>query len=435
MHTSTPHAKFSRIHSLIALGILLAILIAIRVVVIHGLETQNWSEIDSTSYLLSAQHIYQDGAFLNQEGLPELLRTPLYPLFLAGCYLLNFPALGIIIMQHILILCVAGYTYWIFRDDNRSVAILASALISYNVLITIYGSLILAETLFMALLTFSSLTIYQAYKAETNVLSLTAISALLGGLSTLARPISCLYFVPVTLFILAYFPKHKIRATIIFIVIFCAFPLSWMARNHSYYEVYTLSPNGNWNTLMYQAAGAVAIEQEGDYSTNFVQAQKELLTRANDRVRLSANKKELNQAQAIEIYGKLGREVIQDHFPGFIKNTIRNYCGILLGNASSFVSTITGLSSSASRILSLLYTLPAILLSIWGIVTIPKPQRPFALLAILSIGYLVSIAAIGGAGDSRFRQPAEPMFAILIGYGLSDAWNRLKDKLAPARND
>lgn len=126
------------------------------------------------------------------------------------------------------------------------------------------------------------------------------------------------------------------------------------------------------------------------------------------------------------IYGQIAMETIQSHPVGFIRATMRNVAMTLLGNASTFMERAFGITHEIARTLSLLYTIPAAFFVCIGLLFGVKKHPSTTLLSILFIGYFIGIAALGGAGGSRFRVPVEPVFCLLIAFGVEGVCHLIK---------
>src|SRR5207302_3086548 len=106
---------------------------------------------DSFTYLDPARNLIRGLGFTNANGLIETLRTPGYPLLLAGFGLRIVP---MIVFQHLLnvALAVAIYFFVMRRLGSRAVAIGAAILFAIDTPTLHYANKILTETVFTALL-------------------------------------------------------------------------------------------------------------------------------------------------------------------------------------------------------------------------------------------------------------------------------------------
>lgn len=111
---------------------------------------------DSTDYLNTASVLSSHGAFaLNDNGVLkyELFRTPGYPFFLSALhYILRIPLTGVSFLQLLLTILVAFITYKAAFEINSKIALLSAIIVLFSPPITIYSLQILADTLYLTLI-------------------------------------------------------------------------------------------------------------------------------------------------------------------------------------------------------------------------------------------------------------------------------------------
>lgn len=137
---------------------------------------------DSVGYIRAALGLAASGTF---DAL-EPVRTPGYPIFLAGVFALFGHEIAIAaVAQHLLIALLASVTFLVLRTSYGNLcALLVSVFISLDPFLALYGQWILSETLFCLLLTIAALLALSKHeKASTWMLS-----GLLFGAACLCRP-------------------------------------------------------------------------------------------------------------------------------------------------------------------------------------------------------------------------------------------------------
>lgn len=411
---------FKRHPRLLCILLALIFAVALRLVIWQALGSTPQMMPDSQSYLTPAHSLLEEGVFALDNGQPATVRTPGYPLFIAAMEYLGGGLDGIVLVQHFFCLGIAILMAYILAGfDLGESSQLAIGLFGINFLFALYSNFILSEILFASMVTGAYALLIGAAKTKETPIGYIAGAAVLAGTATLVRPIGLFMFIPATVYILLCIPRQRLVLTVIFLVIFAVAPGYWMARNHAVNGQYTLSTISDINILGYQGAGTLAVKEGGDYASTHERIKQELYAQAKGIAHKSG--KPLNQ-----VYRELGIQIIKDNPLPFAKHAIRNVITSLLGYATSHLARLTGMSDSLVRILVLAHTIPALLMSLWGLLICWHRFRPLAILAFLFIGYFVGIAAMGGVGGSRFRIPVEPLSYMLIGVAGVDLFRRLR---------
>jgi 4-amino-4-deoxy-L-arabinose transferase-like glycosyltransferase len=202
---------------------------------------------DSFDYLRSAQGLAEHGAFavLDNGVLKyEILRTPGYPLFLGILhYIFRLPLEGVAFVQVLLTLLVAYITYKAVKEISRRGAFLSAAIVLLSPPVTIFSLQILADTLYLTLLTLF-VWIFILY-LKTSRLRFTAAAAALLALATYVRPVSFYFGLPAAAFIvyagLRRSPLKGFLHALVFLTVVYALLGAWQLRNylHSFGYVFT----------------------------------------------------------------------------------------------------------------------------------------------------------------------------------------------------
>jgi 4-amino-4-deoxy-L-arabinose transferase-like glycosyltransferase len=363
---------------------------------------------DSFTYLAPARSLLRGLGFTDASGLIETIRTPGYPLLLA---LFGARTLPVIIFQHLVNagLAIGIYLLVLYRADRRP-ALIASLLFSLDVPTIHYANKLLTETVFTALL---YVVFVLALQRPRPVLI-----GLLTGVLVLIRPIALFYCVALALyFLLRGLPKRQL---LIFVAMSLVLPGAWALRNRVRVGVFTISSIGDFNLLGYRAAGALAIEDEGDFRKAIADEEQALTDEADDAMQAElhvADANDLPDAVRGRYYAKYAWRIIREHPVSFVQLTIR---GFLVNLFASDWDAIWSVSPLSPDILELgLGAIPIIIfvLSVIGTIFLWRHDRSMALLIALTVVYFIGISA-GGESDARFRVPVVPQLAIAAAMGV-----------------
>ncbi len=206
---------------------------------------------DATEYRLLAQNLLQHGTFSTspaQPLLPELLRTPGYPLLLAATYLIE-PKGYLMLFLHILArLCVGWMIYQLCRRWLTQPYWIATLVTSFWLFDT--------YTVFIGLQTFSD-TAFTFFVCASFFLALLApqqrrtlyLSPILLGFAILIRP-QGLAFLPCLLAVFFFQAIRSPRQWCILLLSALSIPMVWIGRNSLYVGTPILSSTREYNTVL-----------------------------------------------------------------------------------------------------------------------------------------------------------------------------------------
>ena len=363
---------------------------------------------DSFTYLVPARSLLHGLGFVDASGAIETIRTPGYPLLLA---LFGVRTLPVIILQHLINagLAFGIYLLVLYRADRRP-ALIASLLFALDVPTIHYANKLLTETIFTALL-------YVVFVLALQRPRLIIIG-LLTGVLVMIRPIALFYFVALGFYFLVQrIPKRQL---LIFVAVALALPGAWALRNRVRTGVFTISSIGDSNLLTYRAAGALAIEDEGDFRKAVADEEQALTDEVDDAIQAELHipdASELSDAVRAGYYGKYAWRIIREHPASFVQLTIR---GLLVNLFDSDWDAIWVVSPMSPDVLELaLGAIPIVIfvLAIVGTIFLRRYDRPMALLIALTVAYFIGMSA-GGEAESRFRVPVVPQLAIAAAMGV-----------------
>jgi len=363
---------------------------------------------DSFTYLTPARSLLRGLGFTDASGLIETIRTPGYPLLLA---LFGARTLPVIIFQHLVNagLAIGIYLLVLYRADRRP-ALIASLLFSLDVPTIHYANKLLTETVFTALL---YVVFVLALQRPRPILI-----GLLTGVLVLIRPIALFYCVALAFyFLLRRVPKRQL---LIFVAMSLVLPGAWALRNRVRVGVFTISSIGDFNLLGYRAAGALAIEDEGDFRKAIADEEQALTDEADDAMQAElhvADANDLPDAVRGRYYAKYAWRIIREHPASFVQLTIRGFLVNLFASDWDAIWSVSPLSPDILELGLGAIPIAIFVLSVIGTIFLWRHDRSMALLIALTVVYFIGISA-GGESDARFRVPVVPQLAIAAAMGV-----------------
>ena len=171
----------------------------------------------------------------NGRIIPQLMRTPGYPVFLAITHnLMKIPLSGVVFLQVLLTILVAWIVYKTALQIDSRVVFLSAIIILFDLPITVFSLKILTETLFLLLVSIFIYTFTRYLK--TGKTGLIILSSLAMVMATYTRPIS--YYLGGTVAIFIIYAnvlknfKKVFRQALIFLVIVYGLIGLWQIRNY-----------------------------------------------------------------------------------------------------------------------------------------------------------------------------------------------------------
>jgi hypothetical protein len=364
---------------------------------------------DSFTYLAPARSLLHGLGFINGNGMIETLRTPGYPLLLAGFGLRIVP---VIVFQHLLnvALAVAIYLLVMRRLGDRFVAIAAAILFAIDTPTLHYANKILTETLFTALLFIVFALVVYARKLP--------LAGVLTGVLVLIRPVAILYFVVVALCLLL--RRVPLRTIAIYAALALVLPAGWGLRNFHHTGVFTISSIGGINVLTYRAAGALAIEDDGDFEADLADEMQGLQDSADDEIQSRLripDAEELPDAVRAKYYSEIGWRVLREHPRAAAMLTLRGLLVNVFDSRWEGLESISRFPTDIVRRSLDAFTAALFVFSIIGAAALWKRDREVAAMIIATVIYFLLISA-GGEAEARFRVPVIPQYVIAAACGL-----------------
>ena len=368
---------------------------------------------DSFTYLAPARNLLHGLGFTTANGI-ETLRTPGYPLLLIAFGLRIVP---MIVFQHLLnvALAIAIYLFVMRRLGSRFVAIAAAILFAIDTPTLHYANKILTETLFTALLFVVFVLVVYARKLP--------LAGVLTGALVLIRPVAIAYFVAAA-FCLA-LRRVPFRTIAIYAALALVFPVGWGLRNLHHTGVFTISSISGINLLTYRAAGALAIEDDGDFDADLADEMTGLQETADDEIQTKLHipdAEELPDAVRSKYYSQIAWRVLRQHPRAAAMLTLRGLLVNLFDSRWEGLEIVSSVPTDIVRRGLDAFTAALFVFAAIGAAALWKRDRELAVMIVATVVYFLLISA-GGEAESRFRVPVMPMYVIVAAYGLK-ALNR-----------
>lgn len=425
------------------LGIL-ALAAVLRVAVLIGVW-QDRSRVvvsDSRYYISLADSLAESGTF-SWRGLPDVYRTPGYPVFL----LLGKP-FGesgwrvILLLQILLDVSVVYVTFLLGRELCREGAALWAAAFQAVCVLTIAMTVrLLTETCFLFLTLLGMLMAVRHFK--TAGWGYLIASAVAFGVAAYIRPVSPL-FVAIVLLMLLFRPR-RIRRCLAYAGIFAAVVLPWCARNYAVAGTWKFTHALEFNDFHYAAPRRVS-RQKG---LSVKEARKIIQAEYNRRYAEDEKARPPSQVEVYRRKGQVARSFLRDPWAlrclkawptstafwlpkitqiweslgvaaggtGALK--VFKDKGIVVGAWQYFGGNVwlLVLSLPFVGLLGLKYSLAAVC-----VVARVRSFRASEWMMVLSVVLLQAVAG----GEPRFRAPITPVLSVAAAAGLVMLWDRFR---------
>jgi 4-amino-4-deoxy-L-arabinose transferase-like glycosyltransferase len=407
------------------LAIAVAVGVAARVALIAGAWSVRGRDAflvpDSHSYLRLADALARGEGFRNVQGLPEMFRTPGYPLLLALGSAIEHPVRFALALNLVLSAAVVVLTFVLARSVLRDerIAMICAFIAALEPTMLAWSAKVMPVTLLtFALLAFAVAALRAMETKERRWFVVAAIALCLAAYAKpIAYPLVILFCVLSLL---------RVRAAAVFVVVCVLLLAPWHVRNarHGYAGFSTLVARA-----AYLSAGASILAQREH--RQYEDVRQELLRRGDVRGPTADPAR----------YGREGWSLVASQPFAYAKTHARGMLRTMFDPGAAEYLRFFGLYEEGGRasmadhgMLSTARTYP---LAFWSSVALAIMLAPLVLLPVLAIirtrsgamlllavlaGYL--IAAGGGVpGYARFRVPAVP-FLIVMSAMAKEALSR-----------
>lgn len=424
---------------------------------------------DTASYVEPARQLITQCRFSADDGTPEIIRTPGYPMLLVLGLLLGRLDLVTITLQ-ILISCFTVYLVYRTADlvfESEGTALLAAALYAVDPLSILLTSILATETLFAAVVMIS-LYYLMRYLRRQSLWDLVA-SGVAFALSVYVRPVG--YFLPVILAVglaawaLITGQHHKRRFMIhisAFFIVSLGLTSLWQMRNKVETGYSGFSGISSINLYFDAAASVLAAKQHVPWrkmQNRLGYQDKRIYFQLHPEQEAWPLAQRLNfmshEAECILLSNPF--TYVRIHFEGLLRSIFDpgstdflrlfdlypkqgGLLGVLVDRGA--LKTMEALLLTRPLVFwSNVVLLPLLAINLLCACAVFFSKRlmrdPCILSALLIVTYYLLIS--GGPGSSgRFRHPAMPIISILAAYGICriaatgfrEHWNCCGKKLA-----
>jgi 4-amino-4-deoxy-L-arabinose transferase-like glycosyltransferase len=441
------------------LFLLLLLLVSLAKIAIYwhsaALPSATFLHRDSSGYYEPANALVRLGRYSISPAhpeIPETVRTPGYPAFIATVFLACGESLRAVILVQLLmslaslslIYCLAARLW----DPRAGLA--AACLFAVDVLSAGYTFLVMSETLFTFLLICMLVAVYAFFRRRHQLWAASALGFLL-GLATLTRPITSYFIAPLAAGLLMWLilgHVHWTRIALVLAIVAVPYVLlvgSWRARNYHLTGHAYMSQIEGFNLLFFNAAGVIA--QRNDISHRL--AREQLIDGRQDAYGLLEHS-HLRPADGMpEMWREKAIRVIQGDPIAFVLSQARGTVNVFWSAGDSELNTVLGRRETQGPLGDLRRRI-----SLMEFVRKWMAQRPtyFLVFAIGTLGLYAVYSGIvvyfacvrreaaanyaalgcfaglilylavlsgGPAGQYRFRVPLMPVLALFAGRGWS----------------
>jgi 4-amino-4-deoxy-L-arabinose transferase-like glycosyltransferase len=454
--------KIPPIFFLLFIAFIIRLSVPILVMIITK-DKANFHTYDTITYLDPARELIFSGQFASKlewpgtespspDSIPEIVRTPGYPVFLIPGILLGNLEL-VTIAQQIVLSCATVYMVYriaLIVFERIEVAHLCALLYALEPLSILYASRLMTETLFTFLITLSLyyLLIYQKSKSLSHIL---LSSFALAG-SIYVRPVG--YFLPILItliliiWVLAQPQKRQILFIHAFVFLFVSMGLLglWQVRNKIQADYSGFSAVTDMNLYFFAGAAVLSVQQ----GIPVYEMQNQMGYRDTNIYLLNhPEQRNWNQDERYTYMRREGIKLIRDnlgisaiiHLNGMLRvlfdpganeylrlfNLYSEPHGILGAIIDrGLMKTLTVLWSMFLRnplipLSNILLGLILAMYLLWSIVGLRSKDltKKSPLIILLCTASYLLIVSGGPVGTDRFRLPIMPIICVLAGYGLS----------------
>jgi hypothetical protein len=391
---------------------------------------------DSPAYVVSAGNMAGGHGFVNAEGMPETIRTPGYPLFITPFLWANLDLKYLVLLQHLMrILLILAVTVFCFHaSGSRLQALITGIVLCLDLPTLEAANTIMTEVLFSVVFTLALWFLWREAGQQPRSLLPSLLAGLLCSASVLVRPVALLFFVPALAFLLLVRRSFKWRSAPVFLLAFSSLLILWSVRNDRRAGFPGVSSLSGWEMLGFRAAGVLAINDPGNFTSNLERRQKQLEAAACDHLEKQYGKPcvAITMAQKSPYYSKTGAALVLHHPVAYAKLALRGAAMMMLGGDADRLAQFTGTHPETAKKLTLLYTIPLFCFALVGFVALWHTNRNLFYLIFLVIAYFVVVSA-GAEGYSRYRVPIMPLYAMAAAAGVDLVVRRVSAAKAAPR--
>jgi 4-amino-4-deoxy-L-arabinose transferase-like glycosyltransferase len=433
---------------------LIALILRSLVLIVAIQHPQRTISNDTPSYIRPAESLLEGHGY----SFPGVLRTPLYPMFLAFFFALFGENLVIIVLAQVIVSAltvVLTYQVGILLLPRRA-ALIGAFLLALSLESIIDPFFILTDPLF-ALLFLGAAYAFLRYRSAGRISWLIS-SAILMGLSILCRPIAIYYPVAVIILLAMLHGKHWVNLftkSLVYLAVLAAVLAAWFVRSQVVDGAPILSTISNYNLLFYNVA-SLDTSLHGGNVNQYRDSYSLLVQKALDDKGLPRTEANLDGVYKTLAVKKILANPVQFaivQVKDDLQNLLPGWANILqilaptgqVGIQGTDVLKQGGLSGVyqtyfGGRLWLMVLILPFIILlgavylsDLVGTIFLVRTKGWFTLaVLVLPVAYLMLIP--GAPSNSRFRIPAMPELCLLAGIGIDWIWGRLSRNRKSSRS-
>jgi hypothetical protein len=386
-------------------------LLRLAVLLVRSSETSRFLTPDTPGYRALSRDLSAFTSESNPHFSLSMLRTPVYPLYLAATRdLTGSSIVGPMILQ---VLVAVGAVYVTYRLGlslfDRPVGLWAAALLALDPLSIVYSSLILTEALFAFFLVCSVLLLW---RPEDNTWARGLASGVLLGVATLTRPVSFYLSVLLAVGFLVLERSDLRRAIVValsFLVGFGVVAGGWVVRNDVMGGDPTISTIEGYNLLYYRAVGALEEGQGLTSQRAYAEVSKDLRAELPPR----ATPDQIDRAEQ-----SVARSILVNNPEGYAKEVIKGAGRLVFGSGGDeFIPATGGHATDLADAYGDLYLFVLYVLVVVGLwAAWRKHKLRNCIMPLIVIVYATAVSS-GLEAYSRFRMPIMPFLSLLAGAG------------------
>ncbi len=192
---------------------------------------------DAATYVAPAHALIEKHAYVDLHGQPTFHRTPGYPAFLAGLFLLVGPDLRKVLIAQAMVLSLGPVLlYWLAsRMFPPAVALVGAVLAGLSPWGAVLAGIPISDGLFVFMLTAMLAMLHLAVSGRgRTAVAAAACVGVLTGLAVLVRPFSPLVVLTPLALLVCVGHKRSISWALGVVTLVCAVgpPAAWVTRNH-----------------------------------------------------------------------------------------------------------------------------------------------------------------------------------------------------------
>jgi len=378
---------------------------------------------DTEDYTIPAINIASGDDYFTGLEKRDVLRTPGYPLFLAGVYTVvgesNF---AVALLQQIMVL-LAGFLAFVVgrRVVGESPALLGAGIFVLNPYMLIFPNFILSEPI--SILTLSALVLLLMLAMEKGQSCYFLASGLLLGYHILCRPPEQL--LPLVMLVSLWMKyrsfKRVFRFFLLLILGVVLVILPWFWYNYSKTGNVGFTPLLGRNlALKVSHHTSVALDLPASVEADSVIEKRGKVWEASNKLMEAG----YSRAEVDEVYLQGALRVIKKRPLSFMLWQVQELWEFWRGyDLQGFV----GLPRIGHLLVTSGVGLVMLLLFLLGLFRLQVNSS--SILVILTIAYFALIVPLAGFGSTRFRFPVEPYIWIYVANGLLLIFSSLRKRL------